>query len=98
MSSQSKRIEGVANQLGGRVKSTVGGLLGNDRLKAEGTATELLGQLQVEAAKAAERFLGKAEEVIGFLKKRIGAFLDDRGLQARGAAEEAQGQARQAVS
>jgi uncharacterized protein YjbJ (UPF0337 family) len=98
MSNTSKRIDGVAAQLGGKVKSTVGGLIGNDRMKAEGLATELFGQVQEEAAKAAERLLGKAEELIGLLKKRLGAFLDNRGLQARGAAGEAAGQARQAAS
>jgi uncharacterized protein YjbJ (UPF0337 family) len=98
MSNTSKRIEGDAERLGGKVKGAVGGLIGNDRMRADGKASELFGAAKLEAAKVAEQVLGKLEELIGVLKKRVGAFLDDRGLQARGAAEEAKGTARQAAS
>ena len=40
MSNASKRSEGAAEELGGKVKEGVGKLVGNERLEAEGKADQ----------------------------------------------------------
>ena len=44
MSNASKRGEGVAEEVGGKIKGAVGKLIGNERLQAEGKAEELKGE------------------------------------------------------
>jgi uncharacterized protein YjbJ (UPF0337 family) len=95
MSNTSKRIEGAAEELGGRVKSTVGALLGNEQMQAEGHAQAAKGKLKQEAAKAAERVTGAVEEVTGTIKKTAGALLGNEQMQAEGALKEVKGQTRQ---
>ena len=65
MSNMSKRIEGKTEQLGGKIKGAVGGLIGNKQMEAEGKAKEIKGKAKQEAAKAGERIKGKVEELKG---------------------------------
>ncbi|HEX7670947.1 MAG TPA: CsbD family protein, partial [Polyangiaceae bacterium] len=95
MSNASKRIEGTAEEIGGKVKGTIGKLIGNDRLRAEGKVKELEGKATKEAAKSAERGKGKIEEVVGAVKSRVGAVLDDERMEAKGRVKELKGEARQ---
>ena len=44
MSNDSKRAEGAAEEIGGKIKGGVGKLIGNDRMQAEGKAKELEGK------------------------------------------------------
>ena len=44
MSNESKRAEGVAQEIGGKVKAGVGALIGNEQMEAEGRARELKGE------------------------------------------------------
>ena len=44
MSNASKRGEGAAEELGGKIKGAVGKLIGSDKMKAEGRAKELEGK------------------------------------------------------
>ena len=47
MTDQSKdRIEGSADEMGGRVKSAVGDLTGDDQTRAEGDADQAKGQVK----------------------------------------------------
>ena len=50
MSNVSKRVEGKAEQIGGKIKGAVGSLIGNKQMKAEGKATELKGEAKQTAA------------------------------------------------
>ena len=50
MGNTTKRIEGAATELGGKIKKGVGSLIGNEQMEAEGRVTELEG----EAEQAAE--------------------------------------------
>lgn len=71
MSNESKRAEGVAQEIGGKVKKAVGGLIGNEQMQAEGRAQELGGEARRSRAreeKAAARVQGKVEEVTGAIK------------------------------
>jgi len=98
MSNASKRSEGAAEALGGKIKGAVGKAIGNEQMEAEGRAKELKGQAKQEGAKAAERGKGKAEEVVGAIKNRVGAVIDNEQMQAEGKAKELKGQARQKVN
>lgn len=51
MSNESKRAEGVAQEIGGKVKKAVGGLIGNEQMQAEGKAKELQGEARQAANK-----------------------------------------------
>lgn len=95
MSNASKRSEGAAEKLGGKLKGAVGAVIGNEQMEAEGRAKELKGQAKENAAKAAERSKGKVEEVSGAVKNRVGAVIDNEQMQAEGKAKELKGQARQ---
>ena len=95
MSNASKRGEGTAEQLGGKIKRSIGKLIGNEQMEAEGRAKELKGTAKVESAKAAERAKGQVEEVAGAAKNRIGAVIDNEQMQAEGKAKELKGEARQ---
>jgi uncharacterized protein YjbJ (UPF0337 family) len=95
MSNNSQRAEGVAEELGGKIKKGVGKLIGSEQMEAEGKAKEMKGQARQEAAKAAERTKGKIQETAGAVKNRVGAVLDNEKLQAEGKAKELEGEARQ---
>jgi uncharacterized protein YjbJ (UPF0337 family) len=94
MSNQTKRIEGTAKELGGKIQKGVGNLIGNEQMEAEGHLNELKGKTVKEGAKAAERVKGTVEEVAGSVKRKVGALLDDTTMEAKGMAEKALGTAR----
>jgi len=98
MSNSSKRAEGAAEELGGKIKGTVGKVIGNEQMEAEGKARVLKGEAKQEAAKAAERTKGKVEEVSGAVKNRVGAVLGNEEAEAEGRAKELRGEARQKVN
>ena len=95
MSNASKRGEGAAEELGGKIKKNFGKLVGSEQMEAEGKVKELKGEAKQEAAKAAERTKGKVEEVTGAVKNRVGAVLGAEKMQAEGKAKELKGEARQ---
>jgi uncharacterized protein YjbJ (UPF0337 family) len=95
MSNASKRSEGAAEKLGGKLKGAIGKLIDNEQMEAEGQAKELKGAAKEEAAKAAERNKGKVEEVTGAIKNRVGHVIDNEQMQAEGKVKELKGQARQ---
>jgi uncharacterized protein YjbJ (UPF0337 family) len=95
MSNASKRGEGKAEEIGGKIKGGVGKVIGNEQMQAEGKAHELQGKAKQEAAKGAERTKGKVQEVAGAAKNRVGALIDDDELEAEGKAKELEGEARQ---
>lgn len=98
MSNASKRGEGAAEELGGKIKKTIGQAIGNEQMEAEGKLKEIKGQGKQEAAKGAERAKGKLEEIKGAVKNRIGQVIDDEELAAEGKVEELKGEARQAAN
>jgi uncharacterized protein YjbJ (UPF0337 family) len=95
MSNTGKRIEGAAEELGGKIKGGVGKLIGNEQMEAEGKVAELKGEAKQEAAKAGERVKGAAEEVGGALKKGVGKLIDNEQMEVEGRAKELKGEARQ---
>jgi uncharacterized protein YjbJ (UPF0337 family) len=95
MSNQSKRAEGAAEEIGGKLKKGIGKLIGNEQMEAEGLVKEKQGEAKQEAAKASERTKGKVEEIVGAVKNRVGAVIDNEQMQAEGKAKELKGEARQ---
>ena len=95
MSNASKRAEGAAEELGGKIKESVGKLIDNQQMEAEGKTKKLQGQGRQESAKAAERAKGRVEEVVGAVKNRFGAVIDDDEMQVGGRVKELKGEARQ---
>ena len=98
MKNASKRAAGTAKELHGKVKKTVGRLVGSERLAAEGRARELAGRDQKESAKSMERAKGAVEEVSGRVQSAAGDLIDDREIHARGELRKAKGKARQAAN
>lgn len=95
MSNASKRSEGAAEKLGGKIKGTIGKLIDNEQMEAEGKVKEVKGAAKEESAKSAERGKGKIEEVTGAIKNRVGHAIDNEQMQAEGKLKEVKGQARQ---
>jgi uncharacterized protein YjbJ (UPF0337 family) len=95
MSNQSEKSEGVAEQMGGKIKKGIGKLVGDDQLHAEGTAKQLKGEARVETAKSAERGKGKVEELVGAVKNRLGHIVGNERAAAGGKAKELRGENRQ---
>jgi uncharacterized protein YjbJ (UPF0337 family) len=95
MDPNKEKIKGTAEELKGKVKSTVGDAIGNEQMEAEGEADRLKGQARQEGAKASERVKGAGEELKGNIKSAFGDLVDDPQTQAEGEAERLKGQARQ---
>ena len=95
MSNAGKRVEGAAEELGGKIKKGVGSLIGNEQMEAEGHVTELKGEAKQATAKAAERVKGAVEEASGKIKKGVGKLIDNEQMEAEGKAKELKGEARQ---
>ena len=49
MGNKTNRAEGAAEELGGKIKGTVGKIIGNDQMEAEGKVKELKGKARQEA-------------------------------------------------
>jgi uncharacterized protein YjbJ (UPF0337 family) len=94
MSNESKRAEGAAEEIGGKIKKGIGKLVGSDQMEAEGIVKEKKGEAKQEAAKASERTKGKIEQAVGAVKNRVGAVIDNEKLEAEGRAKELEGEAR----
>ena len=73
MSNASKRGEGAVEELGGKIKQTVGSVIGNDKMEAEGHAKKVEGHGKQEAAKAAERVKGKVDEIKAEARQKANA-------------------------
>lgn len=98
MSNASKRAEGTAEELGGRVQRAAGKVIGNKEMEARGNARIVEGEAKQEVAKGAERAKGTAEKAVGAVKNAAGAVLDNEQLEAEGRAEQLKGDARKAAN
>ena len=95
MGTTEKRGEGVAEQIGGKIKEGIGKLTGSEQTRAEGQAQEAKGEAREESAKASERAQSTTEELAGAVKKGAGAVLGNQQMQAEGKAKELEGEARE---
>ena len=63
MSNASKQAAGTVEELGGKIKQTVGGVIGNQKMETEGHAKKVEGHAKKEAAKTAECAKEKVEAI-----------------------------------
>ena len=94
-SNASKRSEGAAEKLGGKIKRGIGKLIDNEQMEAEGALKETRGRDKEESAKSAERAKGTVEQAVGAVKNRVGHVIDNEQMQAEGKLKELKGRARQ---
>lgn len=94
MGTEASRGEGIAEQIGGKIKQGIGKVIGNEQMQAEGEVKEQKGEAREETAKAGERAEGSVEEAKGTVKNRVGAVVGDTQMQAEGKAKELEGEAR----
>jgi uncharacterized protein YjbJ (UPF0337 family) len=95
MSNGNERVKGKVAEIKGAVKATVGDLIHNDEMHAEGHAEQVEGQSRQELAKAKERVKGAGEELAGETKDAVGGLIGDNHLEAEGKVEARKGKARQ---
>ena len=95
MSNAGNRSEGKAEEIGGKIKGTIGKVIGNEQMEAEGKLKEVKGVAKQEAAKGAERSKGAVEELVGKVKNTVGAVIDNEQMQAEGKVKQLTGEARQ---
>jgi uncharacterized protein YjbJ (UPF0337 family) len=98
MSNESNKSEGVAQQIGGKIKKVVGQVIGDESMEAAGAAKHAEGVAREEGAKANERGKGKIEQVVGAVKNRVGQVIDNERMAAEGKVTELKGEHRQAAN
>ena len=72
------RIKGSASDIGGKVKDAAGGLLGDNKMQAEGKADQLSGQLQ-NAYSSAKDAVSEGAETLG---TQVDSLLKERPMVA----------------
>jgi uncharacterized protein YjbJ (UPF0337 family) len=95
---KNSRARGRKQALAGKVKKSVGRLIGNEDLVAAGTRQVIEGEAAEAKAKASERAIGAAHELSGKLKHAIGDRIHSRELSDEGQAEIKQGKALQSAN
>ncbi|CAG8595938.1 547_t:CDS:2 [Ambispora gerdemannii] len=87
-----ERVKGDVQYASGAAKEAAGAAIGNEQLKAEGTAAKVEGTARVEAAKAGGRAGGTGTELKGTVKEAGGNILDNQQMKAEGKTDKATGQ------
>ncbi|MGK5371584.1 CsbD family protein, partial [Salmonella sp. NW985] len=85
--SEPNKAHGTKDQVTGQIQETVGGIIGNDRMRAEGAATREGGKAEVNAAKAENRAEATGTDIKGHAKDAFGALTGDNKMQAEGKAD-----------
>ena len=82
----------------GTVKETVGNMIGNRSMEAEGKAQHAAGNAEYEQARAQGYASGVMNSVSGNVKHATGNVLGNERLQAEGKAEHVKGEAKKEVN
>jgi uncharacterized protein YjbJ (UPF0337 family) len=88
------KVSGHSDEVIGNIKSTVGGLTGNNELKAKGDAQHTAGTGQVEAATAKQKADAAAQGGKGNVKDVVGGLIGNDKMKAEGKADQAAGAAK----
>lgn len=102
---ENSRIEGIAHQVKGAVKESLGKAIGDAKLAADGTAERTMGDAQNAADTNGdqvfgidtERVKGIGHQLKGALIQGIGSLVGNPKLQADGVAEQLAGKAQNAA-
>ena len=99
------QIEGEGRKLKGAFKEGVGKLIGDEKLKADGSAERALGNAQSATAPGTgqfggidtDRIKGVGHQFKGAVEEGLGKLIGDRKLETEGAAERAAGKVQNAA-
>lgn len=99
------QVEGAGRQLKGALKEGVGKLIGDEKLKVDGSVERAAGKAQSDAADGAgqiagidtDRIKGVGHQLKGAIEEGLGKLLGDRKLAIDGAAERAAGKLQNAT-
>jgi len=89
---------GQKEKVKGNVKETVGTVVGNERMEAEGKAQKLKGEAEVQTAKSQEYSKGLYEQSTGALKENIGWAVGNEQMEAEGKVTKLKGEARKSAN
>ena len=70
MSHARKKAEGAVEELAGKIKQTIGKVIGNDKMEAKGHAKKVEGHAKREAVKTAERVKDKVDAIKSKARER----------------------------
>jgi uncharacterized protein YjbJ (UPF0337 family) len=94
MGNGTKRVKGKVEEIKGTLKESVGDLIGNEQMQAEGHAEKLTGQARQDVAKAEERVKGMGEQLVGTAKGAVGKLIGNEQMRVEGKAKELTGKGR----
>ena len=94
MGNGTKRVKGKVEEIKGTLKESVGDLIGNEQMQAEGHAEKVAGQARQDVAKAEERVKGMGEQLVGTAKGAVGKLLGNEQMRVEGKAKELTGKGR----
>jgi uncharacterized protein YjbJ (UPF0337 family) len=87
--------KGKVEEIKGTLKESVGDLIGNEQMRAEGHTEKVKGQARQDVVKAEERVKGMGERLVGTAKGAIGRLIGNKQMRVQGRAKELTGKARQ---
>ncbi|KAI9226014.1 MAG: hypothetical protein DHS80DRAFT_19396 [Piptocephalis tieghemiana] len=93
MSSDPSKMSGNATWAKGQAKSTLGNVLGNEQMHAEGAADIAKGNSEYKAAQTQGYAQGAKDEVAGGAKKMGNSIIGDDSAKADAQAQKSKGQA-----
>jgi uncharacterized protein YjbJ (UPF0337 family) len=77
MRNDSKRAEGAAEELGGKIRAGFGKFIGNEQMQVSGKACELEGMAKQHAPKAVEHVQARMVKFVGAVRYRVGAMIEN---------------------
>ncbi|PDW01345.1 CsbD family protein [Candidatus Chloroploca asiatica] len=95
MDNETERAKGKVTEIKGAVKESIGDLIGNEQMQAEGYVEKVEGQNRQAVAKAGEQAKGISEEISGKAEGTVGKLIGNEQMQVEGKAKELKGEARQ---
>jgi uncharacterized protein YjbJ (UPF0337 family) len=98
MSNSTERAKGTLEKVSGVIKESIGKVIGNERLEAEGKTEQFEGNARIELAKATERAKGTFEQAAGVVKHKVGQVIGNDVMAAEGKAKALKGEVRQSVN
>jgi len=98
MGSYKEQGRGMADQLKGTVKESIGRATNDPQLEDEGRMDKDMGRTRTDVARGAERIKGAAEEMKGSLKKNVGDMVDNERMESEGTLDKAKGKLRRKLN
>lgn len=98
MGSYKEQGRGLADQVKGSVKESIGRATDDPQLEDEGRMDKDMGRVRTDVARGAERVKGAAEEMKGSLKKNVGDAVDDERMEREGTLDKAKGTLRRKLN